>query len=119
MAILIDDLPWADECSLRFLVYLAERLDDLPVALIVTVRAGDPGEYPPSFGSAATKIVIPSSTRPWTARGTVLTTPSGNRVIRVRNRSTAAIRRLMTAGGPPSPYSSGPRAKQATKTRSM
>ena len=39
--ILIDDLTWADECSLRFLVYLAERLDDLPVALIVTVRSGD------------------------------------------------------------------------------
>ena len=47
MAILIDDLPWADECSLRFLVYLAERLDDLPVALIVTVRAGDPGAESP------------------------------------------------------------------------
>ena len=39
--ILIDDLTWADECSLRFLVYLAERLDDVPVALIVTVRSGD------------------------------------------------------------------------------
>ena len=45
--ILIDDLTWADECSLRFLVYLAERLDDVPVALIVTVRSGDPaGESP-------------------------------------------------------------------------
>ncbi len=40
--ILVDDLTWADECSLRFLVYLAERLDDVPVALIVTVRSGDP-----------------------------------------------------------------------------
>ena len=47
MAILIDDLPWADECSLRFLGYLAERLDDLPVALIVTVRSGDPGAESP------------------------------------------------------------------------
>ena len=43
IAMLIDDLPWADECSLRFLGYLAERLDDLPIALIVTVRPGDPG----------------------------------------------------------------------------
>ena len=47
MAILIDDLPWADEWSLRFLGYLAERLDDLPVALIVTVRSGDPGAESP------------------------------------------------------------------------
>ena len=47
MAILIDDLPWADECSLRFLGYLAERLDDLSVALIVTVRSGDPGAESP------------------------------------------------------------------------
>ena len=46
-AILIDDLSWADECSLRFLVYLAERLDDVPVALIVTVRSGDPGAESP------------------------------------------------------------------------
>ena len=46
MAILIDDLPWADESSLR-LGYLAERLDDLPVALIVTVRSGDPGAESP------------------------------------------------------------------------
>jgi DNA-binding CsgD family transcriptional regulator len=47
MAILIDDLPWADEWSLRFLAYLAERLDDVPVALIVTVRSGDPGAESP------------------------------------------------------------------------
>ena len=50
MAILIDDLPWADECSLRFLGYLAERLDDVPVALVVTVRSGDPGAESPLVG---------------------------------------------------------------------
>ena len=59
MTILVDDLTWADECSLRFLVYLAERLDDLPVALIVTVRSGDPvcrvaaGQSPMGVGNIA------------------------------------------------------------------
>jgi DNA-binding CsgD family transcriptional regulator len=42
MAILVDDLPWADDSSLRCLAYIAERLDDMPVAIIVTVRSGDP-----------------------------------------------------------------------------
>ena len=41
--ILVDDLSWADDFSLRFLAYLAERLDDLPVALVVAIRSGDPG----------------------------------------------------------------------------
>jgi predicted ATPase len=41
--ILVDDLSWADDSSLRFLAYLAERLDDLPVALVVAIRSGVPG----------------------------------------------------------------------------
>jgi hypothetical protein len=43
MAILVDDLPWADDFSLRFFAYLAERLDDVLVALVVAIRSGDPG----------------------------------------------------------------------------
>ena len=30
LAILIDDIPWADDLSLRFFAYLDERLDDMP-----------------------------------------------------------------------------------------
>ena len=41
--ILVDDLSWTDDSSLRFFAYLAERLDDLPVALVVAIRSGDPG----------------------------------------------------------------------------
>ncbi len=37
----IDDLQWSDLESLRFLSYLAPRLDGLPVAVIATVRAGE------------------------------------------------------------------------------
>lgn len=38
----IDDLHWIDTPSLRWLTSLARRLDGLPVALALTVRAGEP-----------------------------------------------------------------------------
>jgi DNA-binding NarL/FixJ family response regulator len=38
----IDDAQWGDAPSLRFLVYLARRLRDLPVLLLVAVRRDDP-----------------------------------------------------------------------------
>jgi DNA-binding CsgD family transcriptional regulator len=41
-AILVDDLPSADDGSLHFLAYLAERLCELPIALVVSIRTGDP-----------------------------------------------------------------------------
>jgi DNA-binding CsgD family transcriptional regulator len=47
LVILVDDLQWADTPSLRWLSYLAKRLDRLRVAVVVTVRDGDPrGEQP-------------------------------------------------------------------------
>lgn len=42
LAILVDDVHLADDLSLRFLAYLAERVDDVPVAIVVTIRTGDP-----------------------------------------------------------------------------
>ena len=39
----IDDVHWADAPSLRFLLYLAQRLAELPVAAVIACRAGDPG----------------------------------------------------------------------------
>jgi DNA-binding CsgD family transcriptional regulator len=38
----VDDLQWADENSLRFLAYLAGRVDELPVFVIATLRSGEP-----------------------------------------------------------------------------
>jgi DNA-binding CsgD family transcriptional regulator len=43
----VDDLHWADPESLRFLNYLAPRLDGLAVAVLATVRSGDPGAQDP------------------------------------------------------------------------
>jgi predicted ATPase len=37
----IDDLHWADQASLRFVLYLADRLAGLPVGLVVAWRTGE------------------------------------------------------------------------------
>jgi DNA-binding CsgD family transcriptional regulator len=42
LLIAIDDAHWADVPSLRFLLYLARRLHNLPVLLLVVVRPEDP-----------------------------------------------------------------------------
>ncbi len=39
---LVDDAHWADGPSLRALAYLAARIADLPVAIVVTTRTGEP-----------------------------------------------------------------------------
>jgi DNA-binding CsgD family transcriptional regulator len=39
----VDDAHWADAPSLRFLLYLAQRLAELPVAAVIACRTGDPG----------------------------------------------------------------------------
>lgn len=39
--IAVDDLQWCDTGSLRFLAYLARRLEGLPIAVIATLRTGE------------------------------------------------------------------------------
>jgi DNA-binding CsgD family transcriptional regulator/tetratricopeptide (TPR) repeat protein len=41
VVVIVDDLQWVDESSLRFLGFLARRLGALPVALVVAGRAGE------------------------------------------------------------------------------
>ena len=43
LVLAVDDAHWSDTASLRFLAYLARRLEGIPVLLIVTVRTGEPG----------------------------------------------------------------------------
>jgi len=38
LLVAVDDLHWADGASLRFLAYLARRVDELPVALVLATR---------------------------------------------------------------------------------
>src|SRR3954471_17063272 len=42
--LLVDDAHWADVPSLRFLVYLARRLDGIPVVIAVAARYDEPGQ---------------------------------------------------------------------------
>jgi DNA-binding CsgD family transcriptional regulator len=39
----IDDLHWCDRPSLRFIAYLARRLEGQPILVAATVRTGEPG----------------------------------------------------------------------------
>jgi DNA-binding CsgD family transcriptional regulator len=42
--VIVDDLHWADQASVRFLLYLADRLAGLPVALALSWRAAEAGD---------------------------------------------------------------------------
>ena len=42
----IDDLQWSDRPSLRFIAYLARRLEGVPVLVAATLRSTDPGTDP-------------------------------------------------------------------------
>lgn len=43
LLLMVDDAHWADLPSLRFLAYLARRLDGVPAGFLVGVRTGEPG----------------------------------------------------------------------------
>src|SRR4051794_8659932 len=43
LALVVDDAHWADESSLHVVSYLARRLGDLPVTLLVALRPAEPG----------------------------------------------------------------------------
>ena len=42
LALVVDDAQWADRPSLEVLAYLARRIDDLPLLIVVAARADDP-----------------------------------------------------------------------------
>ena len=42
LLVLVDDCQWVDQDSLRFLAYLAQRIEGLPVAMLLAGRPPDP-----------------------------------------------------------------------------
>jgi DNA-binding CsgD family transcriptional regulator len=42
LLVLVDDCQWADTDSLRFLSYLAQRIEGLPIAMVLAGRPGEP-----------------------------------------------------------------------------
>ena len=49
----LDDLHWIDRPSLRFVAYLARRLEGLPVLVAATLRSAEPGTDPALLGEIA------------------------------------------------------------------
>jgi DNA-binding CsgD family transcriptional regulator len=49
----VDDLHWCDRPSLRFLAYLARRLEGLDALLVVGLRTAEPGTDPVMIGEIA------------------------------------------------------------------
>ena len=43
LLLLADDVHWADTASLRWLVFLAERVEDVEALLVVATRPAEPG----------------------------------------------------------------------------
>jgi DNA-binding CsgD family transcriptional regulator len=43
LVVVVDDVQWVDDPSLSWLGYLARRVGDLPLALVLGMRSGDPG----------------------------------------------------------------------------
>jgi DNA-binding CsgD family transcriptional regulator len=58
----VDDAHWADEPSLRWLAYLAARLEGLPVALLLALRPGEPGAAHPALAGlrAQSELAVPA-----------------------------------------------------------
>ena len=52
LLLLVDDAHWADEASLRFLHYLARRVEDHPIAMALASRRGEP-DAPEELGMLA------------------------------------------------------------------
>jgi DNA-binding NarL/FixJ family response regulator len=53
LLVLVDDLHWADLASLRWLAYLAQRLDGLAVSLVAAARPAEAGEGQPVLDNLA------------------------------------------------------------------
>jgi DNA-binding CsgD family transcriptional regulator len=59
-ALLVDDAQWVDAASSRFLLYLARRIESLPVLLVIALRTGEAGpaqRLGPELGALADAVL--------------------------------------------------------------
>ncbi|HTQ90144.1 MAG TPA: AAA family ATPase [Streptosporangiaceae bacterium] len=90
LLVAVDDVHWADQASLRFMLYLADRLAGLPVALALSWRVaetGDDAERLARLEQAAVGGVV--SLTPLS--------PSGVRALLTRQFGTAPAEQFATA----------------------
>jgi hypothetical protein len=72
LALIVDDLQWADPPSLRALAYVAGRLDGLPVLIAAAHRPGDPDGDPAllaELAAGAQTTLHPQALSPAGVRG--------------------------------------------------
>ncbi|MDQ3728653.1 MAG: AAA family ATPase [Actinomycetota bacterium] len=95
----VDDAHWCDNASLRFLLYLASRLEGLPIALAAAVRPTEPGTNEPLLNqlraSGAATAVRPA---PLTVDGVTAVVRERFKAPPAREFSEACHR--VTAGNP-------------------
>lgn len=68
LLVVVDDAQWADLPSLRWLAYMAARVEDLPALFAVAVRSGEPGAVDYLLGAsgparATQRLVLSPLTR--------------------------------------------------------
>ena len=69
LVLAIDDLHWCDRPSLRFVAYLARRLEGQPILRAATIRTGEPGTDVALLGEIAhapSRIAVRSGPTPTT-----------------------------------------------------
>jgi DNA-binding CsgD family transcriptional regulator len=76
----VDDAHWADELSLRFVVYLGARVQELPIAVLVARRPSERGPDAPVLAQLAPEAAA--------------------RIVRLRPFTAGATRRFVAARAP-------------------
>lgn len=67
--LLVDDIQWADAQSLAWLCYLARRIDDAPVVLVMSTRDGDPDAEQVTVRELARTATVVTQLRPLSPDG--------------------------------------------------
>jgi DNA-binding CsgD family transcriptional regulator len=75
LALFVDDLHWGDAPSLRFLAYLVNRVEDLPVLLVAAARPFEPGAETDLIdelaSNPAARVIRPGPLGPDAVRGMI------------------------------------------------
>ena len=58
LLLIVDDVQWSDAPSLRWLVYIARRLPELPIIAIVACRTGEPGVDAATLAALASEPAV-------------------------------------------------------------
>ena len=72
LVLVVDDVHWADGPSLQALAYLARRVEELPVAILLATRSDLAADLPNTIRDEATVVVRPNP----------LTRPAGDGLVR-------------------------------------